>query len=166
MSNKTDHETLWDLIKDVKFGMLTHRHRNGELHAHPLTTQNKSIDEGADLYFFISEKSGVAERLREDSNVGVGYSDPGSDVYVSVSGKASFSNDQATKERLFSTLAKAWFPGGVNDPDLALLVVKISHAEFWNVKESKATQLFKMAKAAMTGEPPKDMGEHKKLNLS
>ena len=67
MSNKTDQETLWELIKDVKFGMLTHRHRNGELHAHPLTTQNKDIDEGSHLYFFISEKSGVAERLREDA---------------------------------------------------------------------------------------------------
>ena len=166
MSNKTDQETLWDLIKDVKFGMLTHRHRNGELHAHPLTTQNKDIDEGSLLYFFISEKSGIAERLREDANVGVAYSDPGADSYVSVSGIASFSNDQATKERLFSPMTKAWFPGGVNDPDLALLVIKIGHAEYWDVDESKATQLFKMAKAVVTGEPPKDMGEHKKLKLS
>jgi hypothetical protein len=27
-------------------------------------------------------------------------------------------------------------------------------------------QLLKMAKAAVTGEPPKDMGEHKKLNMA
>ena len=46
-------ETLWKLIKDIKFGMLTHRHANGMLHAHPLTTQNRSIDEQSLLYFFI-----------------------------------------------------------------------------------------------------------------
>lgn len=35
------HETLWDLIKDIRFGMFTHRNAAGMLHAHPLTTQNK-----------------------------------------------------------------------------------------------------------------------------
>ncbi len=47
------HETLWKLIKDIRFGMLTHRHSNGMLHAHPLTTQNRAIDEHGELYFFI-----------------------------------------------------------------------------------------------------------------
>lgn len=164
-SNKSDQETLWGLIKDVKFAMLTHRHRDGSLQGHPLTTQNKSMDEGSILYFFISEKSELSARLREDSNVNASYSDPGADTYVSIAGTASFSSSAATKERLWSPITKAWFPGGVSDPDLALLEVKITHAEFWNVEDSKATQLFKMAKAAVTGEPPKNMGAHKELNL-
>ena len=50
------HETLWKLIKDIRFGMLTHRTSTGMLHAHPLTTQNKKLDTHADLYFFISQK--------------------------------------------------------------------------------------------------------------
>lgn len=166
MSNKTDQETLWDLIKDVKFGMLTHRHTDGGLHAHPLTTQNKSIDEGSLLYFFISKKSEMASRLAGDANVNVAYADPGDDTYVSVSGTAVLSNDKATVERLWSKMAEAWFPGGVNDPDLQLLEVRIGEAEFWNVTDSKVTQLFKMAKAAVTGEPPKDMGDHKTLKVS
>lgn len=165
-SNKTDQETLWGLIKDMKFAMLTHRHSDGSLQGHPLTTQNRSIDEGSVLYFFISEKSELSARLRVDNNVNASYSDPGADSYVSIAGTASFSNDAATKERLWSPMAKAWFPGGVTDSDLALLEVKISHAEFWNVKDSKVTQLFKMAKAAVTGAPPKDLGEHKELNPS
>ena len=164
-NNKSDHQALWDLIKGIKFGMLTHRHRDGSLQGHPLTTQNRSIDEGSLLYFFISEKSGLAGRLREDGSVNVAYADPGDDVYISVAGTASFSDDTATKERLWSPMAKAWFPGGANDPDVALLEVKITHAEYWDVKESKVTQLFKMAKASITGEPPQ-MGEHKELKVS
>lgn len=163
-NNKSDHQTLWDLIKNIKFGMLTHRHRDGSLQGHPLTTQNKSMDEGALLYFFVSEKSGMAGRLREDGNVNVAYADPGDDVYISIAGTASFSNDTATRERLWSPMAKAWFPGGVNDPDVALLEVRITHAEFWDVKDSKVTQLFKMAKASITGEPPR-MGEHKEFKV-
>jgi len=50
-------------------------------------------------------------------------------------------------------------------PDLVLMGVEIGHAEFWNVTESKMVQLAKMAKAAITGEPPKSLGEHKELNL-
>ena len=45
MSDKTPHDTLWDLIKDIKFGMFVHRHPNGMMHAHPLTVQNKKLDD-------------------------------------------------------------------------------------------------------------------------
>ncbi len=161
-----DHETLWNLIKDIKFGMLTHRHEDGTLQGHPLTTQNKAMDEDSVLYFFISQKSEMAARLRTDNNVNVSYADTGADNYVSIAGTAHFSDDRAKKDKLFNPIVKAWFPGGVTDPDLALLEVRISHAEYWNGKDSKLTQLFKMAKAAVTGEPPKNMSEHKELRVS
>ena len=62
-------------------------------------------------------------------------------------------------------MAKAWFPGGPTDPDLALLQVRITQAEYWDVTDSKMVQLAKMAKAAVTGEPPRNMGEHKELRM-
>lgn len=164
--NTPAHETLWKLIKDIRFGMLTHRTASGMLHSHPLTTQNRSIDEHSELYFFISKSGELYERLLTDGEVNVSYADPGDDSYVSLSGQARFIDDMAQKETLWSPMAKAWFPGGYNDPDLALLAVRIRHAEYWDVKESKMVQLFKMAKAAVTGEPPRELGEHKELTLS
>ena len=165
MQNATDQKTLWTLIKDIKFGMFTHRHTDGQLHSAPLTTQNKAGDEGSQLFFFISRKGELAHCIERDGNVNVAYAHPGDDTYVSVSGTATLIEDQNKKEYLFTPFAKAWFPGGPADPDMALIGVEIGHAEFWNVTESKMTQLFVMAKAAITGEPPKDLGEHKKLNL-
>ena len=53
MSQTDEQAKLWELIKDTRFGMLTHRHGDGQLHSHPLTTQNKKLDEGETLYFFI-----------------------------------------------------------------------------------------------------------------
>lgn len=159
-----DHETLWALIKDIKFGMLTHRHASGMMHSAPLTTQNKSLDEDSVLCFFISRKSEMALHLLTDANVNVSYAHPGKDSYVSVSGRAVIVEDQVKKEELWSPMAKAWFPDGVTDPDLALLEVSIRHAEYWNVKENKMVQLVKMATAAFTGEPPQ-LGEHRQLTL-
>ena len=103
----------------------------------PLTTQNKADEEGTALYFFISRKSEVAACVANDAHVNVAYAHPGDDRYVSVSGKASIVEDQARKDHLFTPFAKAWFPAGATDPDLALLQVDIGHAEYWDVKESK-----------------------------
>lgn len=159
------HATLWKLIKDIRFGMLTHRTSTGMLHAHPLTTQNRTLDENNELYFFISKAGELYERLLTDGEVNVSYSNPEEDSYVSLSGQARVTDDHAQKEALWSPMAKAWFPGGVSDPDLALLAVRIRHAEYWDVDESKMVQLFKMAKAVVTGEPPRSLGEHKELTL-
>lgn len=162
---KSPHETLWELIKDIRFGMLTHRHPGGMLHAHPLTTLNQSIDEAATLYFFVSKKTELGQRIQQDGNVNVTYAKPENDTYISVSGVARVSEDMATKERLFNALTKAWFPLGASDPDLELVEVQIQHAEYWDVTESKVTQLFKMAKSAITGDQP-HIGDHKELHFS
>lgn len=156
------NQRLWELIKHTRFGMLTHRHGEGGLHAHPLTTQNKSLEPDMMLYFFVSKKTELGQRLQADGDVNVSYSDPNKDTYVSITGRATISEDRRQKQHLFNAMAKAWFPGGVDDPDLELVQVQILHAEYWDVKESKTTQLFKMAKAAVTGERPV-MGEHREL---
>ena len=161
---QTPQETLWHLIKDMKFCMFAHRHADGQLHAHPLTTQNRSLDENGLVYFFVSRKTELGQRVQADGNVCLTYGDPGKDTWVSISGTARVNDDKATKERLWNPIVKAWFPGGLEDPDLELVEVKINHAEYWNITESKMTQLLKMTTAAVTGTPPK-MGEHRELNM-
>lgn len=164
--SKSDHNTLWDLIKDIRFGMLTHRHHDGMLHSHPLTTQNKSLDQGSLLYFFIFEKSALASSLRQDGNVNVSYASPNDDRYVSIVGNASVVHDPAKVEQLWSSAAQDWFPDGPTDPDLALLAVEISHAEYWDDEESRMKQLFNMAKAVLTGEQHPHLSGHKEVNMT
>lgn len=158
-------EHLWSLIKDIRFAMFTTHDSNGHLHSRPMTTQNKSINEDNTLWFFMSRKSDPVAEMTNDMNVNVAYADTDKDSYVSVSGKARVVEDRARAEQLWSKMAEAWFPGGPTDPDLALVRVDIVHADYWDVKENKLTQLFKMAKAAVTGNPPTDMGEHGSVRL-
>ena len=165
MSNTTtdEHSKLWDLIKGTRYAMLTHRHGDGQLHSHPLTTQNKTFDEGSVLYFFVPKNGEIVRHVTSDATVNLAYANTGDDSYVSISGQARLLEDQARKEELFTTMAKFWFPGGVTDPNLGLLAVHIVEAEYWDVNDSKMVQMFKMAKAAMSGKPPTNMGEHHKV---
>lgn len=165
MSTDTaDHARLWELIKDTRFGMFTHRHDDGLLHSHPLTTQNRSVDEDATLYFFVPKDGVIAQHLPHDDVVNVAYANPDDDSYVSVAGRAALVDNDALKQTLFNSAAKAWFPAGADDPNLGLLAVRIESAEFWDVTESKVTQLLKIAKAALTGDAPPQLGEHKKVD--
>ena len=161
-SNERDH--LWKLVKDIKFAMFTTRHDNGHLHSRPMTTQNKSIDADESLWFFMSRKGDPVDDFKTEPSVNLAYADPSSDTYVSVSGTASTVDDLAKKKELWSKMSEAWFQGGPEDPDLALVRVKIVHAGYWDVKESKIVQIYKMAKAAATGNPP-DMGEHGQIRM-
>ena len=160
-----EREHLWSLIKDIRFGMFTARDGSGSLSSRPMTTQNKAIDEDSSLWFFMSAHSEPVSDLTNEPEVNIAYADPDSDSYVSISGTASIANNPAKKQQLWSKMAEAWFPGGVDDPDLALIQVRITNASYWDVKESKLVQLFKMAKAAVTGKPPTDMGEHAEVRL-
>jgi general stress protein 26 len=158
-------EKLWALIKDIRFAMFTTRHANGHLHACPMTTQNQRIDEDERLWFFMSRLAHPVQDIGEDTEVNIGYAHPGEDRYVSVSGRARVVENPAKKGELWNKLAEAWFPAGVNDPRLALVEVRITHANYWDVKESKLTQLFVMAKAVVTGRPPGDIGETGEIRM-
>lgn len=159
--------TVWELIKDIKFAMFTTRHpENGHLHSRPMTTQNSSIDDERNLWFFMSKKGDPVHDLAAESKVNVAYADTGKDSYVSITGTASVVEDQAKKQQLWNKMTEAWFPGGPTDPDVALVRVEIVHANYWDTKESKVTQLFAMAKAVVTGKPPTQLGEHAEVRMS
>ena len=59
-------------------------------------------------------------------------------------------------------LAARWRDARKRGPKL--IAVTIDHAEYWDVKKNKVTKLFEMAKAAVTGTPPK-MGEHAQVRM-
>ena len=161
----TPEQSLWKLIRDIRFGMLTTQSESGDLRSHPLTTQNRKEEDGSVLWFFISARSETVRDVLARHKVNLAYASPEDDRYVSISGRARLVNDPQKKQALWSPMSQAWFPGGVDDPDLALLAVDIHQAEYWDIKSSKMVQLLKMAQAAITGNPPTRLGEHEKVHL-
>lgn len=157
------HEVLWDLIKDIRFCMLSHHHADGSLHSHPLTTQNKALDEAATLYFLVSKSTELGQRLRQDGNVNLSYANPRDDTWVSITGSAMVVEDVQQQKDLFDAMDKAWF-NGPQDPDLELVTVHVAEAEYWNVKENRLLQMLRLGQAAATGRRPQ-VGEHAELHF-
>ena len=162
MSNPELHEDVWKRIKDIRFAMLTTVDDDGSLVARPMTTVQKEFS--GTLWFFTSLSSPPAAAVKAHGTVGIHYSEPKDDCYVSLSGDAQLVHDRPRMEALWSPMVKAWFPKGIDDPDLGLIRVDIHRAEYWDVKESKPVQLFKMAKAAISGTTPK-LGEHRTVTM-
>ena len=162
---QSDIEKLRDLIKDVRVAMLTTVDEDGSLRSRPMATQEMELD--GELWFFTGAGSPKVREVQREQHVNVSYANPDDQQYVSVSGTAQVVHDRAKAEERWNPILKAWFPKGLDDPDLALLRIRVEKAEYWDSPSSKMVQLVGFVKAVTTGkryEP--GPGEHGTLELA
>ncbi len=154
---------LKEKIEKVKVAMLTTEEEDGHLRSRPMyTTEAEST---GILWFFTSDHTDKASAIAHDSRVNLAYADPGADTYISVSGKAEIVKDKAKMHDLWNPSLKAWFPDGLDTPDVALLKITVDKAEYWDVASSKMVQLYGFVKATLTGKSARDAGHHEKLDI-
>jgi general stress protein 26 len=154
---------LGELIKGIQIAMLTTVTADGRLRSRPMATQNRAFD--GDLWFFTGRWSGKTYELDKDQRVNVSYAAPSKNTYVSVSGSARTVVDKAKARELWTPVHRAWFPDGLDDPDLALVRVTVEDAEYWDAPSSTMVKLFGMAKALLTGESY-NPAEHERVRLT
>ena len=157
-----DVRKLGEMIKGIKFAMFTTVMPDGTLRSRPMATQEAEFD--GDLWFFTDADSAKVHEVEQDRHVNVSYADPDGQRYVSVSGTASVVRDPAKARELWTPAMKAWFPDGPGDPAVALLRVRVQHAEYWDTPSSKMVHLVGFIKAAATGQRY-EPGENRKLDL-
>ncbi|GAL86442.1 pyridoxamine 5'-phosphate oxidase [Sporocytophaga myxococcoides] len=138
---------LHDMIKDIKIAMLTTVESNGCLRSVPMTTMQTEC-EGL-VWFFTNFDSQKVEDIRINSCINVTYSDIQKNVFVSVTGKAEVVKDPLKMQELWKPVLTAYFPGGLEDPDLGLLKVSIDEAEYWDSRTGKMIQVWEMSKDAV-----------------
>lgn len=163
MTEQQQIEKLRELIKDIEIAMLTTEEDDGTLRSRPMGTQNDDSFNG-ELWFFTYGNSHKVDEVKGHAEVCVTYSAPDKQRYVSMSGRASVSRDRKKMEELWSPILKAWFPKGLDEPDIALLNVKVSKAEYWDSPSSPVAHAFGLAKSLLTGETYQP-GENEKVNL-
>lgn len=161
---KSDIETLREQINDIKIAMLTTVDDDGSLRSRPMGTQDLEFD--GELWFFVSDTSPKVQEIRHEQQVNVSYADPGSNRYVSVSGRGVIVHDKAKMEQFWNPFLKAWFPDGLESPDIALLKIMVDKAEYWDYTSGKLVQLIGFIKAAVTGEPSDLGGKNEKLTIN
>ena len=146
-----------ELIKDINIAMLTTEAEDGLLHSRPMATQKTEFD--GTLWFFTGLSTGKVSEIDWNPEVNLSYAEPKDTRYVSVSGSAEILHDRAKMSELWSDIYKAWFPQGLDDPDLCLMKVEVTFAEYWDVPSGKMVQVFGFLKALATGERLKIEGE-------
>ena len=99
----------------------------------------------------MSDSAKVYE-MKKDSQVNLSYSNPDSNVYASVSGKANAYRDQAKIDELWSEPMRGWFPKGKDDPNITILKVTIDKAEYWDSPSSLLCRAYAYVRAVVTGE--------------
>lgn len=142
------------LIKDIPIGMLTSCTDQGALISRPMSPLEMDAD-GRFLFFTDMRSSKVEQR----DTMNLSFSDVEGGSYVSISGRATVVVDRAQIDRLWTPMAKPWFPDGPDSANLGLLIFTPDAADYWDAPNSKMVRAFSALASIVAGKPI-GMGEH------
>ncbi|MFZ1664046.1 MAG: pyridoxamine 5'-phosphate oxidase family protein [Flavobacteriales bacterium] len=128
----------------------------------PMSAQQ--VDDEGNFWFLSSHSSLKDEQVAEDPYVQLLFANSGDAEFLSVFGTATIVMDMAKKREIWSDFAKAWFPKGVEDPDLTVLRVKPMQSYYWDTKNGKMITLLKLAASAIIGKKS-DSGVQGKISV-
>ena len=167
MSKAATHEDklgkLREIVKAVDICMLTTVDERGDLHSRPMSN-NRDVEFGGDLWFFTYGSSLKADEVGRVPKVNASFADVDAQLYASLTGGAEVVRDRAKIEELWKPQLKAWFPDGVDTPDIALLKVTVERAEYWDGSQSLVAHAVSLVSSLLKGEPAQT-GENEKLEL-
>jgi general stress protein 26 len=105
-----------------------------ESHTRPMTAQMKGSE--GPIWFFTSRDNTLVQNLRRDGRAIATFASKGHDLFASVHGRLMLDNDPDTIDELWSPFIAAWYEGGKDDPELALLRFDAERAEIWKNENS------------------------------
>ena len=162
ITDRTEAEAkLWSMIKDIRVAMMTSW--DGErMRSRPMHGFQEEFK--GELYFFSKLDSGKTHEVMRYDQINLAYADIKSQTYVSIAGKAEIVLDRELMKRFWNPMASAWFPKGLDDPDLALIKVTAEGAEYWDMTASRMRYFWEVASASLTGREP-EVGENRRVDL-
>ena len=152
MSNTVTPDDFWPRLDDVRAGMLN---VNG---GRPVPMSHYPDRETNRIWFITAEGTDLVEALRagpQDARYIIASGDGKLDARAD--GKASLSGNRDKLDEIWNAIAAAWFEGGRDDEDIALVCLDLSEAEIW-ATDGGLKFLYETAKANVTGQKP-DIGD-------
>ena len=153
-----DLSHIAQMIEGIPIAMLTTVEPDGALASRPMAPLE--MDASGAFWFFTDLQSSKVDRLRVAN---LTFTDTSGGTYVSMSGRGEIDTDRSHIERLWTPMAKPWFPDGPSSPSLALLKFVPNVADYWDASNSRMVRAFSMMASAITGQPVA-MGEHGTLS--
>ncbi|MEU4691147.1 pyridoxamine 5'-phosphate oxidase family protein [Actinoplanes sp. NPDC023714] len=160
---QAQRDKVREIVKEARICMVTTMTEDGRHVSRPMALQDVEFD--GDLWFFTYSDSDLVEQIGRHPQVNVAFSDTKQNNWVSIAGAATRVEDRAKAEELWNPALKAWFPDGLETPNLTLVKVTGETAEYWAAAHSsKVITMLGYAKAAVTGKTP-DAGENETVRL-
>jgi general stress protein 26 len=117
-------------LREIDTCMLVTRGDGGELHGRPMSNNGKVEWDGSSWFFAPADGRLVAE-LRRDPSAITTYRAEDRFAWVSLSGSASIVDDAAAKRERWLPELERWFPNGPEDPNVALIRLDATAAQWW-----------------------------------
>jgi general stress protein 26 len=156
-------EKLVEMVKDIRSCMLiTNPVKAGSLSGRPMGVN--TVDEDGSMWFFTKKSSNKADEIEADSKVSLAIVDDSDGIYLMINGTANLSQDKAKMEELWNPYVKAWFPDGLEDPELMLIKVIPTDANYWDSSSNTMVEIYHTLKAIVTGTVSNE-GEYGKINI-
>lgn len=139
-----------ELIAVIKVCMFI-TNNPGKDHTRPMYTIE--TEEDGTLWFFTGNESVKVDEVNANHTVHLVYAHPGKESYLDIWGTATVTTDKQTIKDKWSPMVKAWFPEGVDDPNLALLRVEPNDCYYWDAEAGKMISFLKIIAGAITVKP-------------
>jgi len=161
INNITESEAIdriWEMVAKIRTCMLV-TWDGKEQHSRPMAARPDR--EAGQIYFLTDVTGRKDDEIERYPTINLSFSDPGSNKYVSLSGRGVVSNDRGKISELWTEFDKAWWESD-QDPNIRLLSFNPANGEVWD-GANKLVAGVKMITAAITGAKP-DLGDNRRVD--
>lgn len=109
------------------------------------------VEDDGSLVLLTHGSSQKVHELTRDARISVTFVDDKGTRYVYATGRGRVGRDERLIEELWNPTYRAWFPGGRDDPEIAVLRIEVERVEYWDVPSSRLLRLWGAVTALATG---------------
>ena len=149
LTGQAGREKIAELVKGIHIAMLTTVAKDGTMSSRPMAIQDEPFN--GTLWFLTRSTSDKIDEIQQDQHVTLTFAEPKDSKYIALKGTAHVNQDRARIKQLWNPMYKAWFPQGEDDPQIAVLRVDVTEADFWQASSSRLIMAAKYLAAAVTG---------------
>jgi general stress protein 26 len=150
-------EKMKELVKHNDICLFSTQINYSPLHTRPMSTQR--VDDEGNFWFLSSDDSDKNSEIMDDSQVQLFYSNPAKSEYMTVYGRASVSRDKNKIDELWTSIAKAWFKAGKDDPRITVIKIKPEEAYYWDTRSNKMVSMIRALTLMVSGKVMNDSVE-------
>ncbi len=143
-------EKLKELVTEIKICLFCSNLKTDDGSTCRPMSAIKVCDQG-NIWFFSEMSSDKNKEIAQNENVQLFFSSPSKSSYLVVNGKAEIIVDKTKIEELWTPLAKIWFKGGKDDPDISIIKVKPTNCYYWDTDGNRMINFLKMIASVATG---------------